>query len=368
MRIGIGAILGILGGPATYARELIRALAHVDAANEYVIMTDVPEALGVSAPNVRCVRAPLRSSLYQPVWDHVVVPYFVRRCAVDLYHGTKGTLPIWSGCRAVVTVHDLAVYHQPETFAWLQRVHQRSHTPFAVRRAARVIADSEYGRHDLLQRFGCAPDHVVAIPLAANAGFDDRPSVDDARIAAALELPHRYLLYAGTIQPRKNVEMLVAAFDGLANRGDVQLILAGRVRPGFQPDFLRAPPAQVRYLGPVSERELAVLYRRAMLFCSPSSYEGFGLSVLEAMRSGCLVITGRNSAVTEVVHDCGLLLDELSVAALRRALGRVVADSAHFDGMRQAARQRASEYNWDDTARRTLAVYREAVETVRAAA
>ena len=368
MRVGIGAILGVLGGPATYARELIQALARVDQVNEYVVITDVPDAVSVPVANVRCVHAPLGASFLQPAWDHGIVPYYIKRCGLDLYHGTKGTLPLWSHCPEVVTIHDLAVYHQPETFAWLQRAHQRSHTPFAARRAVRVIADSEYGRLDLLDRFGLAPDHVVAIPLGVAPMFTPTAAAGDDHIAAELHLPPRYVLYAGTVQPRKNVEALVEAFAQLTQRGDVELLIAGRVRPGYQPAFLEQPPPGVRYIGPVSDAALAVLYRRTLALCSPSSYEGFGLSLLEAMASGCLVIAGRNSAVPELLDDCGVLLPAVTVPALREALEKVVRDAAAFGDMRESARRRAARYSWEETARRTLAVYREAMRDVRAAA
>jgi glycosyltransferase involved in cell wall biosynthesis len=367
MRIGIGAILGVLGGPATYARELIRALVRVDGSNEYVVITDAPESLAVSAPNVRCVRAPLRATLLQPAWDHGLVPFFTRRHRVDLYHGTKGMLPLWGTCPEVVTVHDLAVYHQPDTFAWLQRLHQRSHTPFAVRRAVRVIADSEFGRRDLLERFGLPASQVVAIPLAAGSQFRAEAGPDDQRVAERLRLPLRYVLYAGTVQPRKNVETLVAAFAGVG-RGDAELLIAGRLRPGYQPRFFRHPPARMRYLGPVSDGELAVLYRRALALCSPSSYEGFGLSLLEAMASGCLVVAGRNSAVPELLTDCGVLLPDLSVETLRAVLQQILEDPRAFDRVRTRAGERARAYTWTETAKRTLAVYREALGDSRAAA
>lgn len=362
MRIGIGAILGTLGGPATYAREVIRALARIDAATEYVIITDAPALLGDCPANVRCVAAPLASPALQPLWDHLLVPQIVRRHRLDLYHGTKGTLPLWRGCAEVVTIHDLAVYHQPETFAWLQRLHLRTHTPFAARRAARVIAVSEAARADILARFGLPPDRVVAIPLAAAPQFQPAAREDDERVAAELRLPARYLLYAGTIQPRKHVEMLVAAFEQM-NRGAVQLLIAGRRRPGYRPAFVADPPAGVRYLGPVSEPQLALLYRRALALVSPSSYEGFGLSLLEAMSSGCLVVAADNSAVPELVAGCGILLPELSLDRLRAAMERVIGGDASLDGLRAAALERAKAYSWEQTARRTLAVYREAIES-----
>jgi glycosyltransferase involved in cell wall biosynthesis len=368
MRIGIGAILGVLGGPATYARELIRALARIDCWNEYVVITDAPEVVGVTAANVRCVRAPLPAAVLQPLWDHAWVPYFIRRFGLHLYHGTKGMLPWWRGCREVVTVHDLAVYHLPETFAWLQRLHQRSHTPFAVRRAVRVITDSEAARRDVLQRFAVSPDRVIAIPLGVGRQFSSEASPDDGRIAEQLVLPPRYMLYAGTIQPRKHVEVLVSAFSQACNRNGAHLLIAGRVRPGYQPEFIRQPPPRVRYMGPVSDTELAVLYRRALALCSPSGYEGFGLSLLEAMASGCLVIAGRNSAVPELVGDGGILLDDLSVPALRAVLEQVLSNDQAFDALRIRARRRAGQFSWEETAHKTLEVYREAAGETRAAA
>jgi glycosyltransferase involved in cell wall biosynthesis len=358
MRIGIGAILGTLGGPATYARELVGALARIDPGTENVVITDAPRRLGVDAPNVRCVGAPLAAPWLQPAWDHLLVPYIARRHRLDLYHGTKGTLPLWRGCRQVVTIHDLAVYHQPETFAWLQRVHLRSHTPLAARRAVRVIAVSESARRDILERFRLSATQVVAIPLAA-AHFSPVAGEEDDRIAAALGLPPRYVLYAGTIQPRKNVELLVDTF-AATSRGPDELLIAGRVRPGYRPRFLTQPPPGVRYLGPVSDPALAVLYRRALALFSPSSYEGFGLSLLEAMASGCLVVAGRNSAIPELVGDCGILLPDLTVDTVREALERVLRGDASLRPLRAGGLERAARYSWDETARRTVAVYREA--------
>src|SRR5262249_22097708 len=127
-----------------------------------------------------------------------------------------------------------------------------------------------------------------------------------------LKLPARYVLYAGTIQPRKNVELLIEAFAGLPDRNDIQLVIAGRMRPGYRPAILAQRPAFLRYLGAVSDQVLATLYRRALVFCSPSGYEGFGLSLLEAMTSGCVVVAANNSAIPELVQGCGILIDELN--------------------------------------------------------
>ncbi|HVM96412.1 MAG TPA: glycosyltransferase family 1 protein [Candidatus Acidoferrales bacterium] len=358
MRIGIGAIVGIVGGPATYAKELIRALARIDTLNEYVVFADAPDRFAAAPPNVAFVRAALGSSFQQPWWDHVTVPKLVRRSAVDLYHGTKGVLPRIGSCPEVLTIHDLAFYKQPRTFSFLQRLHLQAHTPYSVRRARRIIAVSESARDDLLERFEMPASRVVVVPEAVSDRFRAAPTDDDETVVRRLGLPDRFLLYAGTIQPRKNVEMLVEAFSGLADAGGVELILCGRIRPGYHPSFLTSPSPRVRYLGLVTDDELAVLYRRALALCSPSSYEGFGLSLLEAMTSGCLVIAGRNSSVTELVENTGILLPALSVETVRDALARVLQADPVLDELRRAAMKRAGHYSWDTAARQTLEVYR----------
>lgn len=358
MRIGIGAILGVLGGPATYARELIRALAATLGEHELVVITDDPSQLDDCGARVRVVHLPLRSPWQQAFWDQQI-PVVARQAGIDLYHGTKGILPLYGSVPSVVTIHDLAVYRQPETFAPAQRLHQRLLTPRAVRRAARIITDSEHARQDLLAQFGIPASRIVVIPLAVSTNFGPEPQAMDASVSIDLDLPPRFLLYAGTVQPRKRVDLLVEAFASLSGRDDLQLLIAGRLRPGYQPPFLGALPPGARYLGPVSETQLAILYRRALAFCSPSSYEGFGLSVLEAMQSGCPVIAAHNSSLPEVAGDAALWIDELSAASIAAAIERLLADPGLRDNLRALGLQRAQHFSWTATARRTMTVYEE---------
>jgi glycosyltransferase involved in cell wall biosynthesis len=359
MRVAIGAVLGVLGGPATYARELVHALATLAPRDvEILVFADAPAAINVSGGNVVVIHAPLPASFAQPLWDHVVIPRLVRRHRPDVYHGTKGVLPGRMECRQVVTIHDLAVYHYPESFAWLQRLHQRWELPRTIRHAARVIADSAHARQDIANHFCLPAERVVAIPLGVTTEFHPAHEADDAATVQRLQLPPRYILYAGTIQPRKNVEALVDAFGSWSGPADWQLLIAGRVRPGYRPTFVEHPPPRVRYLGAVSDSELATLYRRALALISPSAYEGFGLSLLEAMACGCVVVAGGNSAAVELVDGVGLLLDRLDSPAIRAALDVLAADDERRAQWRQRGLDRAGRYRWDHTARATCDVYR----------
>src|SRR5437773_665823 len=263
VRIGIGAQVGILGGPGTYARALAGALAAAGG-HEYVVFTDRPEAF--AGLGVETVHVPLASPYHQAAWDHWRLPGLAAEGRLDLYHGTKNVLPWRLAAPAVVTVHDLAVYAAPETFAWAQRWHLR-----------------------------------LLLPRA----------------------------------------------------------MAGRLRPGYAPPWLVTLPPGVRWLGPLPPHALGALYAAAEIAVSASEYEGFGLTVCEAMASGCAVVAVATSALPEVVGDAGVLVARSEPALLADALARLAAEPETRAALGAAARARAARFTWEETARQTRRVYEE---------
>lgn len=358
MRIAIGAQLGPLGGPATYARELVAALAALGG-HEYVVATDRPEVF--TDLGVETIHVPLPSPYHQVAWDHVRLPRLLAERRVHLYHGTKHVLPWRLGVPAVVTVHDLAVYAYPETFAWPQRLHLRLLVPRTVAKAVRVITPSEHARTDVVARFGVTPDRVTAIPLGVAASFHEAPPAGAIeRLRALHGLGSRLIACVGTVQPRKHVERVIEAFvrSEAGGRG-WQLAIAGRLRPGYAPPWLAALPPGVRWLGPLPAHALHALYAAAGIAVSASEYEGFGLAVCEAMASGCAVVAVATSAVPEVVGDAGLLVARSDAGSLADALVRLVAEPETRAALGAAARARAAGFTWSETARRTRRVYDE---------
>ncbi len=356
MRIGIGALVGIVGGPATYARELVAALARAGG-HDYVVFTDRPDGFA----GVECVHVPLASTWHQVTWDHARLPDLLARHGVQLYHGTKNVLPWRLSVPAVVTVHDLAVYACPETFARAQRLHFRLTTPRSVRRAARVIADSTHARDDLVARFGLDPARVPVVPLAVPASFGVAPprgAVEAVR--ARYDLGHRVIACVGTVQPRKRVERVVESFvrAEAAARG-WRLAIAGRLRPGYTPSWLGALPPGVRWLGPLDDADLRALYAAAEIAVSASEYEGFGLTVLEAMASGCAVIAPGLTSIPEVAGEGALLVARSDAALLADALVGLLDDAGARAAWSARARGRAAQFSWDATARGTRRVYEE---------
>ena len=358
MRIGIGAMVGVLGGPATYARELVGGLARLGG-HEYVVFTDRPDAFGES--DVTTVHVPLQSAYHQVTWDHWALPALVAAHGVQLYHGTKNILPWRLAVPGVVTVHDLAVYACPETFALPQRWHLRALLPRSVARSVRVVTDSEHARRDVIARFGVAAARTVAVPLGVGEAYRN-PVPDDAvaHLRRAHGLGERVVACVGTVQPRKHIERVIEAFvrAALAGQGWT-LAIAGRIRPHHSPPWLGALPPGAHFLGPLADDDLRALYAASTIAMSASEYEGFGLTVLEAMASGCAVIAVGTTSIPEVVGDAGVLVAASDAELLAGALAALVRDPERRAALASAARRRAAGFTWEETARRTRAVYDE---------
>jgi glycosyltransferase involved in cell wall biosynthesis len=173
-------------------------------------------------------------------------------------------------------------------------------------------------------------------------------------------LGERVLACVGTVQPRKHIERVIEAFvrAGAAGEGWT-LAIAGRIRPHYAPPWLGALPAGARFLGPLADDELRALYAASAIAMSASEYEGFGLTVLEAMASGCAVVAVDNTSIPEVVGDAGVLVAASDAALLADALATLLRDPERRAALGAAARRRAAGFTWEETARRTRTVYEE---------
>ncbi|MFN0100618.1 MAG: glycosyltransferase family 4 protein [Bryobacteraceae bacterium] len=327
------------GGVPRYVRELRRALGELSSGDSFVYVTDQRVAGAIGPPGGWLPRK----------WWLAGLPMTLRRERVDVFHGTEFAVPYVPVCASVLSLHDLspwmdAGWHGPA----VERVRRR--TPWILRLglATMVLTLSEAVRRRAIARFGLDPARVVAVPLAASAGL--RP-VDVSPV------PEPYFLYVGTLEPRKNLPMLVDAWRAVRARHPVRLVLAGGRREDG-PVF--APGDGLEVLGTVEEERLAALYAGALAVVYPTFYEGFGLPVVEAMQCGTPVVTSTDESVVEVAGGAAVHCDATRPEEWVAALTRLIDDAAWRTELRARGLARAAEFSWERTARETLAVYRKA--------
>jgi glycosyltransferase involved in cell wall biosynthesis len=325
-----------------------------------------PHAAGtLAAPGVRVheVGVAGRGRPARIAWTQVAAGRAARGEGADLLHGVHYELPLACGLPQVVTVHDLTLLTHPE---W----HERSKVAYfgwalrrALRRAARVLCVSATTADDLLRVLHVDPGRVDVTPL----GTDLAPAPPDqvAAVRERLGLTRPYLLGLGTLEPRKDLPTLIAAFGTLARELPHDLVLAGL--PGWGGGEVAAALAasgvaeRVRLAGYIPEQDKAALFTGAELFAYPSRYEGFGLPVAEAMACGVPVVTTTGGSLPEVAGDGAELVPPGDPGALAAAVRKLLDDTAAREELVRRGRARAAQLSWDRCAALTAAAYRRVV-------
>ena len=321
-------------GDETYVENLLRRLSALtaDAGLRIAAVTRHPELVPDGI-----IPLPLPATLQElrMAWS---LPRLLRRIRPALVH-TQHALPLTRPCPAVVTIHDVSFARDASLMGWKDRAIFRTMVPRAVRNAARVFAVSERTKRDVMEIYGVAAGRIVVTPNGVDAVFT--PDGHDRRGA--------YVLFVGAIQARKNP---LAAADAAAAVG-LPLVVAGPAKDETLARELARRGADLR--GYVDKPALAQLYRGAACLVQTSRYEGFGLPVLEAMASGTPVVAVPEPALVEVAGDAAVFARPSELPdAIRRAL-------AERERLVAAGLERARAFSWDESARRTVAVYREVV-------
>ena len=343
-------------GVGIYTLRLVEALCALAPWHRYFLFTGAqapPAPLAADAP-VEQRRAPYGVG---GLGQHMRLPLMLRSLPVDVLITTHpACAPVWSPCPRLVFVHDLIPLVLPHYYSAAKRLYYRTAVPWSLRRAARVLVDSESTRRDCerLLRLPAARLRVVYGGPGCRASSNGRHRADE---------PDRpYVLYVGNKRPHKNLDRLIEAFAVLLRDEDpgCDLVIAGRDEPGdveTDGQRLRAQArrlgldGRVRFAGEVAEEALAPLYANAEAFVYLSAYEGFGLPPLEAMACGTPVVALDASSLREVVGEGGVLLDTAEPAAVARSLRAILTDRSLRQRLSERALQQASKFSWDETAR-----------------
>ncbi len=279
-----------------------------------------------------------------------------------LYHATEHLLMPLAGVPTVLTVHDLIFRRYPAHHKPLNRAYLNATLPLFCRRAGHIIAVSEQTKRDIMAAYHVPAQKISVIHEAADPRFRPQPPETVAEARARYGLPARYLLFVGTIEPRKNLGRVLAAFERLhRERLTDALVIVGRRGWLYDAFFaqLEASPARQAVLFPgfVPDADLPAVYAGSQAVAFPSEFEGFGLPVLEGMACGAPVVCSNTSSLPEVAGDAALLVDPLDTDALTDALRRVLADPGLAAELRQRGYAQAARFSWSRAAQETAAVY-----------
>lgn len=382
MRIGIDGLP--LTAPKTgvghYTFELARALAQLEPASSFEIVypsTYPPVSLSEdgrqSLPdNLSAVRVAV-GPLARHWWSNGL-PRYLRNGTTDLFHGTNYDVPLWRRCATVVTIHDLSPLLYPATHEKRSVRRARRRLPLMARTADAIITPTESVRREVCEHLKAHPEKVFAIPEAARACFEPLAFAETAGVRRRLGVGEDFLLTVGTLEPRKNLAVLVSAFAEVARAlplRNTQLVIAGGRGWLSGPLFaaIERSPVRDRILltDYLHDEDLQALYASCRVFVYPSLYEGFGLPPLEAMACGAPVVVSRTPALAEMTGDAAWKFELDSVGDLARNLLELLDENAAGARLTlsSAGQRRAAEFTWEQTARLTLKVYEAARQRFR---
>lgn len=295
---------------------------------------------------------------------HLQWPARIRRLKADAYFGPVGALPLRDvGCPSAITVHDLAIYRNPDWFPGRQALSTRWVVPRSLQRADVIIAVSANTARDIVELFGVSRERIEVVPHGISGAFKPMPSEDLAYTRARLKLPERFILFVGTIEPRKNLATLLEAWAMMSDRPD--LVIVGAWGWRYEPIKARLGRLGqgVHHLEGLDPAELPAVYNLARVLAHPAWYEGFGFPPLEAMACGTPVVVSDRSSLPELVEDAGVVVPADDPNAWRKALERVVGDVDLAADLRRRGILRAAEFSWARAAEQTWRAVDRAIKT-----
>lgn len=332
-----------LTGVGHYTVELARALARISPADRFELVSPL-------------------NGLSRRFWWQIGLPRYLRQSRFSVFHGTNYSVPLLKTCPTVVTIHDLSLLLWPQTHSQHLARRARWRLPLMARRADAIIVPSQSIKTEVCEHLRIKESKITAIPEAPRSSFWPVPPDETVAVRQRLNISDDFILFVGTIEPRKNLLTLVRAFQEITHHCQTQLVLAGDEGwlTGELHGFLRNADfsARVRLVGYLADDDLRALYSSCNVFVYPSLYEGFGLPLLEAMACGAPVVTSNIPSIRETVGDAALLVSPTDVDELARSLVRLLENPAEREQRSAEGKQHASEFSWDKAATATLKVYR----------
>lgn len=353
-------------GVSNYTERLLLHLGQVDRINQYTVFTT--RGLGradLQLPENFRIRPSLIPTINPRVrvpWEQFVAPLALRALGADLYHGVLNVMPLAGSVPAVVTIHDLSPFLFPQTFRRVNRAYTRWAIKVACRHARQLIAVSEFTKQEIVRWLHVPAERITVTHNGVDARF---APPDPAALAAFRQragLPEQFLLFIGTLEPRKNLPTLLDAYARIAKDTSVPLIIGGGKGWLYDQIFAKAEQLnlgdRIRFAGYIDDADLPLWYAAATVFTLPSLYEGFGIPLIEAMACGTPVIASTSSSLPEIVGDAGILVSPTDADALGAAMLQLLQSPELRADLRERGLLQARRFSWQTMAQRTVDVYR----------
>lgn len=358
-------------GDETVFFNLVKNLAEVDNKNEYHLFTDITDAtilqymgvkLGIeNKPNFKIISL---KSANKFIWNLWTLPRYLQKNPVDIYH-TQYILPFFISrkIKLITLIHDVSFKIYPELIKWFDRFFLKILIPWSLKRADKILTVSEFTKKEIEKYYKVNAEKIAVV---SNSGGEDLraeiTSEELNRVKEKYSLPEKFVLYLGTMQPRKNLPVLLKALAELKDSG-WQLVLAGK-----KDDYNQDPKIEtairefslekeVIFTGFVEEEDKAALFKLARIFCSPALYEGFNIPLLEAMRAGTPAIISDISPHHEVAGDAALYFSPQNVEELKDKIIELEKNVDLREQLIQKGKTRVQLFSWKKTAEKTLGVY-----------
>ncbi len=355
-----GLQAGNRSGTGRYTVELVHALLKLDIRYELILIW--PDRITPPPPHDGLTVIKRPTSIGRRIlFDQLGLPELRRRYAPQVVHYPANIGPLFHQPGVVLTVHDLSFVRHPEWF----RPERAAYYRFAVRRSARlaqrILADSRATAEDLQGFWNIPAEKIDVVPLGVSPHFQPASLEEQARVRRQYGLDTNFFLYYGTVEPRKNLPRLLAAWNRVADQIPHTLVIAGRT--GWKNVALQKQlqqmkhPDRIQFTDYIPQRDLPAVISSAHAFVWPSLFEGFGLPPLEAMACGIPVLTSTTSSLPEVTGDAALLVDPTSVEAIADGMLQLAQDHVLCEGLREKGKKRAAKFTWQRTAQQTLAAY-----------
>jgi glycosyltransferase involved in cell wall biosynthesis len=361
------------GGVKVYTRKLLQAMLDLGSGHEFVLFYRNPASVGSHGSDPQAEEVALSAPTVL-LWDQVAVPLAVRRFGIDLLFNPKYSIALAARCPTVWVCHGLDWYVMPWASKRIDRLSHQYLVPRYANKADAIIAVSEVTRQHVMQYLRVQPERVTTVYSGMGDSFRERQSSDRLnQVREKYALPERFFLYAGAIYPPKNFTRLVQAYARVGPSRGIHLVVAGGQNRFLSEHEIEEPARLgisewVRWPGWIEgERDLAGLYQSAEALLLPSLFEACPLPILEAMASGCPIVTADRYGTKEMAGDAGVLVDPESVDSIAAGMVQVVEDRAIRERLIRAGELRAANFSWPRCAQETLAVLERAAHQRRPA-